>query len=98
MWFLLWASVSHMKQKSTTSALTVGQLPNAVPQFSKAKSVASRFGVNKKTVMRWADAGHIHRHKVNQRTVLFDVAEVLNFVASSRVGGVEKSHSAEVLK
>ena len=87
-----------MTQKSTTSALAVGQPPTAVPQFSKAKSIASRFGINKKTVMRWADAGHIHRHKVNQRTVLFDIAEVLKFVAGSRVGGVEDHPSAGGLK
>ena len=87
-----------MTQKSTTSARAVGNPPVAVPQFSKAKSIASRFGINKKTVMRWADAGHFHRHKVNQRTVLFDIAEVLKFVAGSRVGGVEDHPSARGLK
>jgi excisionase family DNA binding protein len=83
-----------MTHKSTTSVHAVDQAPAAIPQFSKAKSIASRLGINKKTVMRWADAGHIHRHKVNQRTVLFDISEVLGFVAASRVGDAGKPSGA----
>jgi hypothetical protein len=83
-----------MKQKSSTSVRVAGQPSAAVPQFSKAKSIASRLGVNKKTVMRWADAGLIHRHKINARIVLFNIDEVLAFVSAARVGGVEKSCSA----
>ena len=53
--------------------------------FSKAKPLADRIGVSAKTIFRWANAGLISRRKVNARVVLFDIAEVINFVERCRV-------------
>jgi hypothetical protein len=61
--------------------------------FAKAKPIAKRFGVHPKTVMRWAAAGHIHAHKLNDRLILYNVEEVFAFVGAARVGGVDKSGS-----
>lgn len=36
-----------------------------------------------KTILRWASAGHITAHRINQRIVLFDEAEVARFIAQS---------------
>ncbi len=57
----------------------------AARKFSKARPLAARFGLHAKTIFRWADAGKIHRFKVNERVVLFDEAEVLAFVEAARV-------------
>lgn len=54
--------------------------------MSKGGPLAARVGLNKKTLFRWADAGLIHRFKVNQRIVLFDEAEVMAFIEKARVG------------
>jgi len=56
-----------------------------VRKFSKAKPLAGRLGIHPKTVMRWADAGLIHRFKVSARTVLFDETEVMAFIEKARV-------------
>ena len=75
--------------QTTTRSLAV---PRAVAdglaerKFSKAKSIADRLGVCPKTIFRWADAGRIARHKINPRLVLFDEAEVVEFIESARVG------------
>jgi hypothetical protein len=53
-------------------------------QFARASVIAAKLGIHPKTVFRWADQGLIHRHKINQRLVLFDVAEVARFIAGSR--------------
>jgi hypothetical protein len=58
----------------------------SVRKFSKARPLASRVGVHPKTIFRWADAGFIHRHKINDRVVLFDESEVAAFIESARVG------------
>jgi predicted site-specific integrase-resolvase len=60
---------------------------SGVRQFSKARPLAARLGVCAKTLFRWADAGLIHRHKINARVVLFDEAEVIALVDQARVGG-----------
>ena len=60
-------------------------------RFSKAKVLAARIGIHPKTLFRWADAGLIHRHKVNDRVVLFDEDEIFEFIASSRVGGTGRA-------
>lgn len=62
-------------------------LPAVFPvrTFTKARPLAARVGVHPKTLMRWADAGLIHRHKINSRVVLFDEREVLSFIVSARV-------------
>jgi excisionase family DNA binding protein len=57
-------------------------------QFAKPKALAARVGVSKKTLFRWADAGKIHRFKVNGRLVLLDELEVVRFVESARVAVV----------
>lgn len=54
-------------------------------KFSRARSIASKVGVCAKTLHRWADAGLLHRHKINARVVLFDEAEVMAFIESSKV-------------
>lgn len=56
-----------------------------VRKYSKARPIAARIGLHPKTIFRWADAGKIHRHKINERTVLFDEAEIAAFIASARV-------------
>ena len=58
--------------------------------FAKARTIASRFGVCSKTIFRWADAGLIHRHKINGRVVLFDVAEIERFITKSTAKAVTK--------
>jgi hypothetical protein len=59
---------------------------SGVRKFSKARPLAARFGLHPKTIFRWADAGKIHRYKVNPRVVLFDEGEVLAYVEAARVG------------
>jgi DNA-binding transcriptional MerR regulator len=54
-------------------------------KFTKARPLAERLGISPRTIFRWADAGLIHRHKINERVVLFDEKEVLAFVESTRV-------------
>lgn len=54
-------------------------------KFSKAKPLATRFGVCAKSIHRWANAGHIGRFKLNDRVVLFDEAEVEAFVQRCRI-------------
>ena len=65
-----------------TASPPAGATAAADRKFSKARPLATRFGLHKKTLFRWADAGKIHRFKVNERVVLFDEAEVLAFVES----------------
>jgi hypothetical protein len=65
-------------------------LPNSIDRargrtFSKAKPIAARLGICSRTVFRWANDGKIARHKVNDRVVLFDEAEVIAFIESTRV-------------
>jgi hypothetical protein len=54
-------------------------------RFSKAKTIADHLGVCPRTIFRWADDGKIARHKINARVVLFDVAEVAEFIESARI-------------
>jgi len=54
--------------------------------FSKAKPIATRLGICPRTLFRWADDGKIARHKINARVVLFDEAEIVTFIESTRVG------------
>jgi hypothetical protein len=55
-------------------------------KFSKAAVIAQKVGMTcTKTIFRWAQAGHITPHRINQRVVLFDEAEVARFIASSSV-------------
>jgi len=54
--------------------------------FSKAKPIAARLGICPRTLFRWADDGKIARHKINARVVLFDEAEIVTFIESTRIG------------
>lgn len=54
--------------------------------FSKAKPIAVRLGICPRTLFRWADDGKIARHKINARVVLFDEAEIITFIESTRIG------------
>jgi len=64
---------------------TVAVNPTADRKFTKAKPLAAKLGLHAKTIFRWANAGLIHRYKVNERVVLFDQGEVVAFVESARV-------------
>jgi hypothetical protein len=54
-------------------------------RFSKAKTIATQLGVCRRTIFRWANAGLLTRHKINDHVVLFDEAEVLALVEGARV-------------
>jgi hypothetical protein len=54
--------------------------------FGKAKPIAARLGICPRTLFRWANDGKIARHKINARVVLFDEAEIVTFIESTRVG------------
>jgi hypothetical protein len=74
---------SHNSSTSTpASAETVA----GVRKFTKAGPLARRLGLHPRTIFRYADAGLIHRHKLNQRVVLFDVAEVEAMLDQARIG------------
>jgi predicted site-specific integrase-resolvase len=68
-----------------TSPKSRGAVPVSERTFCKARPLAARIGISAKTLFRWADAGLIHRHKVNARVVLFDEAEVDEFITRCRV-------------
>jgi excisionase family DNA binding protein len=72
------------KQPHSTSPIGIDD-GVSVRKFSKARPLAARLGVHAKTIFRWADAGFIHRHKINGRVVLFDESEVAAFIESARV-------------
>lgn len=64
---------------------------DAVRKFSKAGTIARRLDVCSRTIFRWADQGKITRHKINERVVLFDEAEVAALIGEARVSppGIE---------
>lgn len=73
---------------NTTKSNSRHSAPTAtvpIRTFSKAKVVAQRLGVCRRTIFRWANAGMLTRHKINDRVVLFDEAEVLALVEGARV-------------
>ena len=53
-------------------------------KFSKARPLAKRLGVGSRTLRRWGAEGKFPRYVVNDRVVLFDPAEVIRFVESTR--------------
>ncbi|HEY3757111.1 MAG TPA: helix-turn-helix domain-containing protein [Opitutaceae bacterium] len=69
-------------QNATTGCAESG---GGIRRFSKAKGIAEKLGVCPRTVFRWADEGRLARHKINARVVLFDEAEVLSMIETSRV-------------
>lgn len=74
-----------MKTTTTRSTEVAPASGETIRRFSKAKTVASRLGVCRRTIFRWANAGMLTRHKINDRVVLFDEAEVLALVEGARV-------------
>ncbi len=77
--------IARMNTKSATRKLPGAPTENTGRTFRKARPLAARIGISTKTLFRWADAGLIHRHKVNSRVVLFDEAEVETFINGCRV-------------
>jgi len=89
--------VAPSRENSSTTVVSIPATPAGIltpvpaqslrdpARFVKARIISVRYGICSKTVFRWADAGFIHRHKVTARTVLFDVAEVEEFIRSARV-------------
>ena len=57
---------------------------DAVRKFSKARTIARRLDVCSRTIFRWADQGKITRHKINDRVVVFDEAEVAALIGEAR--------------
>jgi predicted site-specific integrase-resolvase len=74
-----------MSTKLSSPVPTGSENGAGVHKFSKARPLAARLGIHAKTIFRWADAGFIHRHKINDRVVLFDESEVASFIESARV-------------
>ena len=73
-------------KKTTSSKFAARVLAAAEPnRFSKALTVAARIGLHPRTIHRWAAAGLIQRFKVNDRVVLFDEAEVQQFIRGACV-------------
>jgi len=56
-----------------------------VRKFSKARSIAARYGLCPKTIFRLADRGLVHRYKLNARVVVFDDNEIAALFDSARV-------------
>jgi hypothetical protein len=81
-------TVPHMSQKpvKTSEKPTNSGETNQRPlgRFAKAAPTAERCGVCPKTIHRWALSGLIHAHKINARTVLFDLHEVEAFIEKCR--------------
>ena len=74
-----------MKNQTTAIKPTDPADGAGVRKYSKARPIAARIGLHPKTIFRLADAGKIHRYKLNERTVLFDEAEIAAFIAAARV-------------
>jgi hypothetical protein len=74
----------------TTKTESPTELPTSVDRargctFSNAKPIVACLGICSRTVFCWAIEGKIARHKINDRLVLFDEAEVIAFIESTRV-------------
>jgi hypothetical protein len=71
---------------------------DVVRKFSKARTIARRLDVCSRTIFRWADQGKITRHKINDRVVLFDEAEVAALIGAARVSppGIEPEENGLV--
>jgi hypothetical protein len=71
-----------MRKHSKSKVSTAGAEQRA---FLRAKPLAKQIDIHPKTLKNWARAGHISQYVIGRRTVLYDPAEVFNFIASSRV-------------
>jgi predicted DNA-binding transcriptional regulator AlpA len=80
--------IEIMNTTSRTSPQSVPSTDTSLKgrTFSKAKPIAARLGICSRTLFRWANDGKVARHKINSRVVLFDEAEVIAFIESTRVG------------
>ena len=74
--------MSHTEDMAHTS--NIKPVPVA-RKFSKARGLSHRFGICPKTLARWGVAGKISRFKINPRVVLFDEAEVVAFIESTKL-------------
>ena len=73
-------------KNQNTAIKTAGPSDGAgVVKYTKARQLAARLNVSSRTIFRWADAGKIHRYKLNERVVLFSEDEILAFIAAARV-------------
>jgi len=83
-------------KRNPSSTLTAHS--EAVRKFSKARTIARRLDVCSRTIFRWADQGKITRHKINDRVVLFDEAEVAALIGAARVSppGIEPEENGLV--
>jgi len=81
----------NQRRSYKTCARSVGHASVAAngnsATFLKSRAMASRVGVSIKTLMRWANAGHINRFKPNPRLVLFDPADVEGYLRNANVKG-----------
>jgi predicted site-specific integrase-resolvase len=57
-------------------------------EYSKAKALSRRLGIHPKTLARWGAAGKIARFKLNERVVLYNVAEVMALVTAAKIPAV----------
>jgi hypothetical protein len=73
--------------KTNTSQKNSVCLPGGPTErsFSKARSIAARYGLCPKTIFRLADRGLIHRFKLGERVVLFSDLEVAALFESARI-------------
>lgn len=71
--------------KRNPSSTLTAHSEAAVRKFSKARTIARRLDLCSRTIFRWADQGKITRHKINDRVVLFDEAEVAALIGDARV-------------
>lgn len=56
-----------------------------VPQFAPASVIATILSLHPKTIAQWAAAGRIARFKVNGKTILYEVNEIIAYVRSCRI-------------
>ena len=73
------------KEKNSPHLLAHQPGGAVVPKFSKARSIAARYGLCSRTIFRLADRNLIHRFKLNPRVVVFDENEVAALFESARV-------------
>ena len=74
-----------MKSQLTPTVLAGIEKSAGIRKYSKARSIAARIGLHPKTIFRLADAGKIHRYKINDRVVLFCEEEIAAFIEAARV-------------
>lgn len=74
---------TSMKPKQSPDSATEQKITTSLRKFSKARPLAKQVGIHPRTLFRWAEAGRLHRYKLNARIIVFDEAEVAALIASS---------------